>query len=60
MSGSTNGAGAAGAVTVAGGAAVLPFTSGNTTVSFIILTAMACALIVVISKITKRIMTRNR
>ncbi len=59
MSGSANGAGTAGVVTVAGGAAVLPFTSGNTTVSFIILTAVACALIVVISKVTKRIITRN-
>lgn len=59
MSGSVNGAGAAGAVTAAGGVAVLPFTSGSTTVSFIVLTAIACALVVIVSKVIKKIIIRN-
>lgn len=58
MSDSSIGLGGAGATAVTG-AVLLPFTSGNITVSLILLTAITCAVIVLAVKIAKKLIVRG-
>jgi hypothetical protein len=59
MSGS-NGVGGRGAgVAAMSGVAVLPFTGGNVYVSYIVLTAIVCAVAVLAVKVLKRVMVRG-
>jgi hypothetical protein len=46
-------------VTTVTGAAILPFTGGNVVVSFVVLTAVACAVIVLGVKLTKKLVLRG-
>lgn len=57
-SGGLGGGTATSAATVTAGAVALPFTSGNMVVSYVILTAMLCASVVVLSKVAKTIASR--
>ncbi len=58
MSGSVVGGGnVASAGTVATGAVVLPFTHGSMLVSYVIIVAIVCAMIVILSKVIKNIVT---
>jgi hypothetical protein len=47
------------AIVPVAGVAVLPFTAGNQTVSYIVLVAIVCATIVLVFKIVKRIVVRG-
>lgn len=57
-SGGLGGGNAISAATVATGAVALPFTSGNAVVSYVILTAMICGAVVLLSKAAKNIVSR--
>jgi hypothetical protein len=57
-SGGLGGGTATSVATVTGGAVALPLTSGNMVVSYVILTAMVCAGVVIASKIAKSIASR--
>jgi len=57
-SGGLGGGNVVGATTVATGAVVLPFTSGNAVVSYVILTAMICGAAIILSKVAKSIAAR--
>lgn len=57
-SGGQGGGNVASGATVATGAVVLPFTSGNMIVSYVILAAIICASAVIVSKIVKTVAAR--
>jgi hypothetical protein len=57
-SGGQGGGSVASAGTVAAGAVVLPFTGGNAVVSYVILTAMLCGAVILLSKVVKSITAR--
>ncbi len=57
-SGGLGGGSAASAGTVAAGAVVLPFTGGHAIVSYVVLAAMICASLVLISKLVKIVASR--
>ncbi|HEX4774929.1 MAG TPA: hypothetical protein VH234_05420 [Candidatus Saccharimonadales bacterium] len=57
-SGGLGGGSAVGATTIATGAVALPFTGGNTVVSYIIITAMICGAAIVLSKLAKTVAGR--
>jgi hypothetical protein len=46
-------------LTAVTGAVVLPFTGGNAVVSFIVLTAVVCAVIVLATKLTKKLVVKG-
>lgn len=58
ISGGQGGGNLGGAATMATGAVVLPFTGGNAIVTYVILTAMLCAAVVMLSKVVKTIVAR--
>jgi hypothetical protein len=60
MSGAGSGGGnIAGVTTVASGAVVLPFTHGNMLVSYVLMAAIACGTIIVLSKVAKNVIVRH-
>lgn len=58
MSGSSNVGGKGAGITGATSAVTLPFTGGHKVISYVVLTALICAVIVLISKVVKRFATR--
>ena len=58
MSGSTDTGGKGAGVTAVTSAVALPFTGGHTVVTYVVLTALICGLVVLASKLVKQVAAR--
>lgn len=58
MSGSNNAGGKGAGLTTAASGMLLPFTGGHKVVSYVVLTALLCGAVILLSKLVKRVAVR--
>ena len=57
MSGSNNTGGKGAGLTTAASTIVLPFTGGHKVITYVVLTALICGIVVLMSKLIKRVVS---